>query len=117
MKIRRQETVCQRINVKPDRPNPDSIIGLAIDSLDNGIIHGLRHPNENNTNGWYIWSGDYSASLDFFLPICIKHLDKYIKFDLTEYLDLPPGYRFLIDGNNYKDVWFDEKLITNYKSV
>jgi len=111
MKVRKQETVCEWIGAKPDRPNPDSIIGLAINSLENGIIHGLRHPAEENTNGWYIWSGNYSDSADFFSPICINHLDKYIKADLTEYLDLPAGYRFLMDGNNHEDVWFDENLI------
>lgn len=111
MKVRKQETVCERIGAKPDRPNPDSIIGLAIDSLGNGVIHGLRHPTKENTNGWYIWSGEYSDSEDFFKPICVKHLDDYIKIDLSEYLDLPAGYRFLIDGNNYEDVWFDENLL------
>ena len=114
MKVGKQETVCESIGAKPDRPNPDSVIGLAIDSLENGIIHGLRHPAEENANGWYIWSGDYSDSADFFSPICVKHLDKYIKTDLTEYLDLPPGYRFLIDVANSEEVCFDEKLITDY---
>ena len=30
---------------------------------------------------------------------------------IIEYLDLPPGYRFLIDDNGYEDVWFDPKLM------
>lgn len=101
MKVRKQETVCEWIGAKPDSPNPDSIIGLAIDSLGYLVIHGLRHPAEDNSNGW---SGGDSDSADFFTPICIKHLDKYITSDLTEYLDLPARYRFLIDGNNYEDL-------------
>ncbi|WP_439651860.1 immunity protein Imm33 domain-containing protein [Mangrovivirga halotolerans] len=43
--------------------------------------------------------------------MCIKQLAKYIKMDLTEYLDLSAGYRFLIDGNNYENVWHDESLV------
>ncbi|NJK96758.1 MAG: hypothetical protein HC905_19220 [Bacteroidales bacterium] len=50
MKVRKKETVCEWIGAKPDRPTPDSVIGLAIDSLGNGVIHGLRHPAEENTN-------------------------------------------------------------------
>ncbi|KXX71178.1 hypothetical protein AVL50_10090 [Flammeovirga sp. SJP92] len=103
--------MCEKIGVKPDRPTPNSIIGLAIDSLGNGVIHGLRHPSEQNTNGWYIWSGDYSEYEDFFKPVCKEHLNEYIKIDLEKYLDLPAGYRFLIDGNQYEDVWFDESLL------
>ncbi|MEO1548262.1 MAG: hypothetical protein AAFU74_16075 [Bacteroidota bacterium] len=111
MEIRKNQTICEWQGVKPTTPNKGSIIGLAIESLSKGIIHGLRHQPENGTNGWYIWCGDYSESNDFFKPICAEHLSNYIKIDLTEYLDLPPGYRFLIDGNNYEDVWFDKTLI------
>ncbi len=113
MNDRKQKSVCERIGAKPDRPNPNSIIGLATDTFVNvtEIIHGLRHPVEHNTNGWYIWCGEYSESIDFFKPVCLKHLYNYITTDLSDYLDLPPGYRFLIDRNDYEDVWFDENLL------
>ncbi|WP_282074831.1 immunity protein Imm33 domain-containing protein [Maribacter aquivivus] len=111
MEIRKNKTICEWQGVIPSNPDEKSIIGLAIESLNEGIIHGLRHPSENGSHGWYIWCGDYSDSNDFFKPIYTEHLSDYIKIDLTEYLDLPPGYRFLIDGNNYEDVWFDKTLI------
>lgn len=111
MEARKDQSICDWQGVKPDTPNKTSIIGLAIESLDQGIIHGLRHKPKNGTNGWYIWSGDYSDAPDFFKPICVEHLNNYINKDLKEYLDLPPGYRFLLDGNNYEDVWFDHRLI------
>ena len=111
MEIRKNKTICEWQGVIPSTPDEKSIIGLAIESLNEGIIHGLRHPSENGSNGWYIWCGDYSDSNDFFKPICTEHLSDYIKIDLTKYLDLPPGYRFLIDGNNNEDVWFDKTLI------
>lgn len=111
MKRRKEDTVCERIGTKPERPNSGSIIGLAIDSLGDEVIHGMRYPAMKNTNGWYIWSGDFKESEDFFSPVCIEHLSKYIEIDFTEYLDLPPGYRFLIGDSNYEDVWFDENLL------
>lgn len=110
MKIRKTQTVCEWQNVEPEIPSKDSIIGLAIDSLGDGVLHGLRHKPENGTNGWYIWCGEYSDADDFFKPICIQHLLNYLETDLTEYLQLPPGYRFLVDGNDYEDVWYDESL-------
>jgi len=111
MKIRREKSVCEWQNVKPVKPNNNSTIGLAIERLKYGIIHGLRHNLEKNTSGWYIWSGEYSEKKDFFSPVCIDHLSEYLKIDLSEYLELPPGFRFLIDGNNYEDVWFDNDLL------
>lgn len=38
-----------------------------------GVIHGLRHPEQNDANGWYIWCGEYSEDAEFFSHICIEH--------------------------------------------
>ena len=111
MKKKSTNTICQRVGVYPLPPDSTSIVGLAIETLGESVIHALRHPPELNSNGWYIWSGEFSDRPDFFKPICVDHLSKYLKVDLAEYLDLPPGFRFLIDGNNYEDVWFDENLL------
>ncbi|MEL6559616.1 MAG: hypothetical protein AAFQ94_15600 [Bacteroidota bacterium] len=110
MERRKNQTVCEWKGVEPNTPSRGSVIGLAIGSLSEGAIHGLRHPAENGANGWYIWCGDYSDSDDFFKPVCVEHLSNYLKTDLTQYLDLPPGFRFLIDGSRYEDVWFDQRL-------
>lgn len=111
MKVRKEQTVCEWMNTNPDTPKPDSIIGLAINSLGKGEINGLRHPKSNTSSGWFIWSGEYSENENFFSPVCMKHLNKYLDDKVIEYLDLPSGYRFLVAGNNYEDVWFDEKLL------
>ncbi len=89
----------------------DSHVGFAIGSVGKGILHGLRHHPVNHTNGWFLWFGEYSDKDDFFVPLCIKHLPDYIQQDISEYLELPPGFRFLIDGLNYEDVWYDEQLL------
>jgi hypothetical protein len=84
------------------------MIGCAFD-LNADFINGLRHPQEKRTTGWYIWTGEYSESDDFFKPICAEHLFQ-IRPELIKYFGLDIGYRFLIDKNGYEDVWYDEKL-------
>ncbi|WP_462251221.1 immunity protein Imm33 domain-containing protein [Ekhidna sp.] len=111
MKVRSNQSICEWQGVLPVSPTQGSNIGLAVDSIGEGVIHGLRHIPEKGTNGWYIWCGNYSEAENFFSPICIDHLEDYFGNKLTEYLELPPGYRFMIDGDNHEDVWFDKSLI------
>lgn len=73
-------------------------------------VNGLRHIPEFGTSGWYIWAGEeLKTEPDFFLPVHIYHVAEWNK-DIEKYLALPPGWRFLIDGD-YEDVWFDESLL------
>ena len=111
MEINKKQTVCEWKGVTPERPDPNSVVGLAIKTIGQGIIYGLRHPENENSNGWYIWCGEYSESEDFFSPVCVEHVEDHLGHNISEYLELPPGYRFLIDGNNYEDVWFDKQLL------
>ena len=110
--IKDQKVICQKKGVVCTEFNPNLKIGISDEVLIGLLpIHGLRHPPEGNTSGWYIWAGDkFSESEDFFKPYCIKHLfDK--KSEIIKYLGLPAGYRFLIDNKGYEDIWFDEKLL------
>lgn len=72
-------------------------------------INGLRHPKHGTMNGWYIWSGEWSYSDDFFNPIHAEHLIKK-RPEILKYLSLDVGFRFQIDRKGYEDVWYDEKL-------
>ena len=107
--IDRQKEICEKFQSKWNPINKILMIGIGSD-LNSDPIHGLRHPKEKGTTGWYIWTGEYSESADFFKPICAKHLLQ-IRPDLIKYFGLDVGYRFLIDKKEYEDVWFDEKLI------
>jgi len=51
-----------------------------------------------------------SGDPDFFVPLHVEHLSEYLP-TAVEYLDLPPGYRFLIDGESHEDVWLDPSLM------
>src|SRR5580698_4880380 len=73
--------------------------GFALST--NGLkpINGLRHPPSGGTTGWYIWSGEnLSNNSDFFAAIHTGHIyDDHP--ELVKLLGLPPGYRFLLDGD------------------
>ena len=74
-----------------------------------GPVHGLRHPPEGDTTGWYIWSGEFLEDPDFFEPFHVAHLSKDVPL-VVPYLALPPGWRFLLAGG-HEDVWHDESLL------
>jgi len=103
--------VCEKEGVEPVIPEQGTKLGIALSTLGKEPINGLRHNPENETNGWYIWCGNsFSGADDFFAPLHVEHIDEYLPL-VKKYLDLPPGYRFQIDSNNYEDIWFDTELL------
>ena len=73
-------------------------------------INGLRHPPERGTSGWYLWAGtSFPAAADAFQPTHAHHLLQRCPWVLP-YLELAPGWRFLI-APGYEDVWFDKTLL------
>ena len=72
-------------------------------------LHGLRHPPEAGTSGWYCWLGEYSDADDFFVPVHAAHLVARWPA-IAEYLDRPPGSRFLVTPD-YTDQWYDAALL------
>jgi hypothetical protein len=97
--------------VVPSFVLPDQMLGISKDfDATKFPINGLRHPAEANTCGWYIWSGnELSQAEDFFVPVHASHLEDYCA-EATEFLALPPGWRFLF-APDHRDVWFDPKLL------
>jgi len=98
-------------DIDPRRPPPDEMLGLAMDTVRLAPLNGLRYPPESGSSGWYIWGGDsFSQAADFFTPIQVRHLNDYVP-NILPFLDLPPGFRFLIDDSGHKKVWFDGSLL------
>ncbi|MEC5384468.1 hypothetical protein VVD49_01965 [Uliginosibacterium sp. H3] len=113
MSIDKPKSVSERVNAKPVAPELGSKLGIAIQTIGALPINGLRLMPTSGTNGWYIWcGGEMSADPEFFASLHIEHVAKHLS-QVTPYLDLPPGYRFQIDGGGYEDVWFDGSLLSN----
>ncbi|MFL1565401.1 hypothetical protein ACI77J_30115 [Pseudomonas sp. O64] len=111
VRVRKEQSICEWQGVTPDRPQSGSKIGIALGTLGLQPINGLRVNPENGTNGWYLWCGmEWSEADDFFSSLHVGHITDYLP-EVVEYLDLPPGYRFYIDGNNFEDVWLDPELV------
>jgi hypothetical protein len=72
-------------------------------------LHGLRHPPEGGTTGWYLWTGEWQEDDDFFLPWHVAHALERCP-DLRRLLELVPGSRFIY-APDYLDIWYDESLL------
>jgi hypothetical protein len=105
-----QRAVCSRYGVEFVPAPPGSKLGVARE-VRSGIepLHGLRHPVEASTCGWYLWAGEWNDAEDFFEPLHVAHLSDRCP-ELLPYLGLPPGWRFLL-ADNVADVWFDAALL------
>ncbi len=106
----KQAEVCARQGVAPEPPSSFSKVGLALSTLGQQPINGLRHPPESGTSGWFIWAGEQlSPAPDFFQPLHVQHLAERCP-EALPYLALPPGWRFLV-APGQEDVWFDASLL------
>ncbi len=107
-----QKSFCEQKGAGYVEANLDKFVGVALDTLSNAPLNGLRHPQAHDTSGWFFWGGsDQSLAPDFYQPVHLGHLLEE-KPEIIKYLGLAPGWRFLIDvENDYEDVWFDEKLL------
>jgi hypothetical protein len=106
----RQRAICERYDAVFDPP-PESRAGVALHTMGQLPLNGLRHRPKAEVSGWYLWGGeDLRENDDFFQPICVRHLDELCPAAL-DFLALPPGWRFQTDGLGYVDVWFDGALL------
>ena len=88
----------------------DAKVGIARNIKSGQLpINGVRCLPEEGTTGWYIWAGEtMSDDPDFFVPLHVSHLGDWCP-EVLPYLELPPGWRFLI-APGHEDVWFDPEV-------
>ncbi|POP40664.1 hypothetical protein CHU32_26155 [Superficieibacter electus] len=105
--IKEQKNICRKYNSPNFFCSGVEVIGVAINSMKNQPIYGVRVIRENNSCGWYLWGGDYSSSDDFFQTVHFSHINDVIPDYVIKYLALAPGFKFITDLNGYEDVWYE----------
>lgn len=105
-----QKSICKKYRAEFRETPGHLIIGVSANVLTGELpIHGLRHPIEGGTSGWYIWAGEYSDDPNFFQAHHIEHLYDLYPW-IIKYMGLAPGWRFLVTPI-YEDVWEDLSLL------
>ena len=105
-----QEEVCRRFGAPFAAVAPDEKVGISANvSSSSWPVHGLRHPAQGDTSGWYIWAGEFKGESSFFQPLHARHLVERCP-EVLKYLGLAPGWRFLI-APDHENVWYDESLL------
>ncbi|BFO56700.1 MULTISPECIES: hypothetical protein [Comamonadaceae] len=101
-----RKMICEKYGSKYHEFLENLNVGVNIESLGMIPVYGVRINPAFGTSGWYIWGGKYSEDEDFFKPIHGFHLIQKLP-GLSKYLALAPGFKFIVDGDGYEDVWFD----------
>ena len=105
-----QRAVCDRVGAPFVPPSAFETVGIALSTIHEKPLNGLRVAPENGTCGWYIWGGgEMSTHPDFFQPLHVHHLAERCPAVLP-YLAIPPGYRFQI-APDHEDIWEDQALL------
>jgi hypothetical protein len=106
-----QQHMCQKHGSTYVPAARGSKVGLAIHTLDQTPVYGVREAPEGDTCGWHIWAGPHSDAPDFFKPVHADHLAAMLPI-VQPFLGLEPGFKFITDINGYEDVW-RESMTTN----
>lgn len=102
-----QKFICAKYNSARVSASPSSMTGLAIETLSQQPIYGVRVKPQGNESGWYIWGGDLGSCDDFFEPVHHEHVKDICPF-LEKYLALDYGFKFIVDKNGFEDVWKED---------
>ena len=71
---RNQLETCRHFRCEFVAAPQESKLGIALRTISNSPVNGLRHPAEKDTNGWFIWCGtELSQAADFFSPLHTSH--------------------------------------------
>ena len=102
--IEEQKLVCEEFGSAYRPVKETDVVAVALHTLNKEPIVGLRKLPDENSVSWFIYGGELGDGEEFFEIITVKVLEKEFP-DALPYLALDTGYRFMIDADDYEDVW------------
>lgn len=103
--IEEQKLVCEEFDSAYIKVKEDDVVAVAKHTLDQEPIVGLRKKPETDENiCWFIYGGELGDGEDFFETMTVKELEEILP-EAIPYLSLETGFRFMIDRDDYEDVW------------
>ena len=103
--IAEQKLLCEEFDSAYVEVKGDDVVAVAVQTLNQEPIVGLRKKPETEENvAWFIYGGELGEGQDFITTMTVRELQDILP-DVLPYLALSEGYRFMIDGDDYEDVW------------
>ena len=102
--IAEQKLLCEEVGSAYVEVKGDDVIAVAVHTLNKDPIVGIRKPAEGEEQvSWYIYGGELEGA-DSFETMTVRQFQELAP-EVLPYLALDVGYRFMIDADDYEDVW------------
>lgn len=106
--ISEQKLLCEEFKSSYIKVSGDDVVAVAVNTLNQEPIVGIRKKPEPEENvAWFIYGGEMGEGEDFFETMTVRELQDILP-EVLPYLALAEGFRFMIDREDYEDVWKEE---------
>ncbi|CAB1221448.1 immunity protein Imm33 domain-containing protein [Acinetobacter bouvetii] len=106
--IAEQKLLCEEFESAYIQVSGDDVVAVAVQTLNKEPIVGIRKKPETEENvAWFIYGGELEAGEDFFQTMTVRELQDILP-EVLPYLALAEGFRFMIDRDDYEDVWKED---------
>lgn len=103
--IAEQKLLCDEFDSAYVKVNGDDVVAIAVHTLNQEPIVGIRKkPETDEKIAWFIYGGELGEGEDFFETMTVRELQDILP-EALPYLALAEGFRFMIDREDYEDVW------------
>ena len=106
--IAEQKLLCEEVGSAYVEVSGDDVVAVAVNTLEQEPIVGIRKKPESVENvSWFIYGGEQVSNEEAFETMTVRELQDIMP-DVLPYLALEQGFRFMIDGDDYEDVWKED---------